>query len=509
MRNPVNSHSMKMKNALGGSVVQCLAILLLGGANLLAVPKEVYFDQNQATAGFGITAGSTYIWDTALETWNTSTTGAGIAAGSPGSTFSAWSDGDTAHLSTATAAGSYNIQLNSNITLGGLYFDRGSATGSITISATSARTLTFATGAQIKASVGSGRNIIFGDNLNLSGDFEITSTNGFVVMVGSGAAYNGKITVNSPLVSGTNSLNAGLQIDTNTKTGTNTRIELNTGTLHVTGGGEPVIGELSGSGGLILRPSSGAASTLNVDQSTSTQWGGNLGYSGGGTRIGYSFKKSGIGTLILSSEDAHHLTGSITAHEGSLYVIGDIASTSGTLSIDSAGNFGGTTTTSKRVVMNAATSTLSPGAFNLDNNSQEVGTLTLANGLTASSGGTFRFAMNGIDGDDNLINSQIVLSGGTLVLGGVLTADFLDLGLGDIQAGVAYTIFSAAGISTTGWAVGDLPVGWAVGANPFSVDGNNLQVTFASIIPEPSSIILFGLAGALLADRANRRAKRA
>lgn len=470
-----------MKSSPLASLLLSVAAAFAGSTGT-ASAATLYFDQNGTTAGFGITAGSTYDWGNgAPSTWNTSNTGGS-------GTISGWnnSNGDLAAFTPGSIA-SWGVNLTSNVTASGITTTTHAGGAVLSISATSSRTLTFNSGSLITNNMGAARVLAIRDNVDLAGDFNLTGNARFSIE-GTGSNYVGTITTTG----GSGNLASGA----NNRYGTGTKVVLNTGGSIVVGQSSMTIGELSGSGGTLVRGVV-TGNTLTVDQAGNTKWSGAVGVTGGAGAL--NFTKAGSGKLVLDGAADNAVDYTLAVNGGSLHVAGNLTSVSADarnhIDVGTSGNFGGTTASSKRVILLGAGSTLSPGMYDLVTDKQQVGTLTLANGLTATTGGTFRFTLNADDGGGGSLNSLINVTGGTLSLGGTLTADFLNFGTGNIQAGTPYTIFSASGISTTGWTVGSLPAGWSAGATPFSVSGNNLQITF-SAIPEPRSVV-FVLAGGL------------
>jgi len=443
-----------------------------------------YFDQNGATAGFGLTGGGVYSWDNpdsgAVQYWNSVNGGAG--------TFSRWSSltgTDNIAIFTGVADG-YTVNLQDDVWVGGIRLNTSlNSAKAVVIQAASTKKITLAPGAAITNVAGSGRHLIFGDHIDLVGDI-LLDGNGTVGIRGVGNKYTGTITLAGLTA------NATLSVASDHRYAATTKMVINQGSISLVDATSATIAELKGSGGSVLGVSN---STLILDQNSNTEWAGVLGSNTAGTAStqALSFEKKGTGTLSLTGITNHSLNGKVTVHDGALYIGGNLVQsslvtgvTNGVFVKDGA-LFGGTTSSDKRVYLEAAGSQLSPGMLG------EVGTLTLANGLTASSGGTFNFAFNGLDELGEAANSKIVMSAGVLTLGGVLTANFTDLGLGDMDAGQSYTftIFEADGIggSLSLWTVGDLPTGWVAGPEAFSIDGNALRITL-HVIPEPSTIAL-------------------
>lgn len=420
-----------------------------------------------------------YDWDLISTNWYSNQTGG---------TGQAWSNNSTAVF--YGAANGYTVNLIDNVTVGGISLGKGQNAGSgkgITFLAESSKVITLNSGAIIDSSLGdTGRWVEFGSNITLAGDFTIAG-NSMVRL--SGGGYSDRITI----AAGT----GGLSIGVGTSIRPDAKIQLNSGSLKVDinkSDGGATIGELSGAGGLLTRGGVIGAK-LTVKQDSVTAWGGRLGAYQDTENTGANqiwFEKAGTGTLSLTGNGTHLIGYGIAVSEGALYVHGAITDkglNGHEISVGENGLFGGNTTSAKQVIMEAATSQLSPGMLN------EVGTLTLQNGLKAQNGLTVNFDMNGLD----TLHDKIVVTGGVFDLQKTLTVNIFDLGLGGIEAGIAYTLMEGEGLSLAGWTIGELPTGWAVDAGGgFTLDDNRLQITFSSI-PEPSTmafvavIALFGL----------------
>lgn len=121
-----------------------------------------------------------------------------------------------------------------------------------------------------------------------------------------------------------------------------------------------------------------------------------------GSFNGQALTKAGTGTLELSGNP--YLSEDLTVSAGTLLV--NTYLFSGPVSVPSAGTLSGTGTLAASV---AASGTVAPGT--------SVGTLTLANGLDLSSGGTYEWELGSLSTDPGAAD-VIVLSGGNLSLGG-------------------------------------------------------------------------------------------
>jgi hypothetical protein len=236
-----------------------------------------------------------------------------------------------------------------------------------------------------------------------------------------------------------------------------------------------------------------------------------------------SLTKQGNGDLrIIGNNRADTLDvgpGGISVTAGRLFIdianagtTGGVRNRTGAITISGGATLGGNAKFDRKITMNAANAILSPGdrggsfaprIATLNINGRTSGADT-SRGFAAASGFTYDLDMNGT----GTTNDRIIVSGsdaGSLVLGGTTTVNVANLGLGSIQANAPYTIFTAPGITTTGWTVGTLPQGWEVGNNPFSVSGNDLQISFTSVaVPEPAMLGLFSGATLLLTRRRQR-----
>jgi hypothetical protein len=178
--------------------------------------------------------------------------------------------------------------------------------------------------------------------------------------------------------------------------------------------------------------------------------------------------------------------------------------------LDAGGTLAGTGITQQNVVAMGATSVLSPGGMSQAKVSS-IGTLHLDNGLTATSGLTVKFDLNGTGPSDLIEISSATLGNEfdnpaagaavtPLILSGNITFDFTNLG--GALTNSEYTLFTSA--SGTPWDLSganfifDGPAGYTV--NDLGVVDNgtteNFEVNFTAA-PEPSTWALIGL-GALV-----------
>jgi len=224
---------------------------------------------------------------------------------------------------------------------------------------------------------------------------------------------------------------------------------------------------------------------------TVTNSGGTIlsGPVGGGTGVG--FTKEGVDTLTVSGVNTYD--GGTTVNAGTLLVNAPGSLAGGGVVVNSGGTLGGSGT------INGAVTVQSGGSVGAG---ASAGTLTLANGLDLSAGGTnvWELAANstGTPGTDF---DQIVLTGGTLTLGGSSTlkiaftgtATAPDSGNPFWQSPRSWTVISAAGAASNFAAIenGTYPAGtFSTAAGPGGIvltftpgTGGPTPVTSFSITP--------------------------
>lgn len=421
-----------------------------------------------------------YTWDTTTSDWYTDLTGG---------TSQTWSNAnaDIASLPTTnlSATGAfYTVELATNITVGGIMAvgTVGSATSRVDFTSSDSEnpvTLTFTGDAEIDTV----RHFRL-SNLNITGNFSVTSGNGSLQLDSGLNFVNSTITVEKALY-----LNAA----------TNASVYLNSGSDLTLNAGTASIARLEGAiGSDITRTSPGSGGTLTIDQNDTTA------YHGSFTGTAFNFKKAGTGTLIFTNsadiaDDRH-----INVDGGSFYVNGNFTGLRAgfQMNIADGANLGGDFETVKRIVLDGASSTLTAGMPDLLEGDLvfSAGTIVVAGGMVGGNGGTFSFYM---DGEESLAlaNSRIDVTGGTLTLDGTKTVNLFGMNAGLLQTGVAYTLFDADGADTftagwnNGWVLGQNTTGFAI--QTFGFVGNELQVVF---VPEPgvAGMVLAGL-GVLLA----------
>lgn len=436
--------------------------------------------------------GQTYVWDSTTSLWYPNNA---VASGSNVAT--PWVDGNVAGLlGIAGSPGSYFINLTEDIAVGGFAFSGSFASNQgLTIQAASLKTITMNTGAATTGGVGSsGRYVEFGANIKISGDFTIGAASSVLRI--SGEDYEGTVTINGGILQLVNSAT-----DT-------AKVVMNSGAVSLAGG-VSTIASLSGNGGTITRATGGNG--LIVDQAADTTFSGVFGGAGNET---YSVEKKGTGILVLDGSTDHTFRNSVTVTEGSLFIKADLSYiNASSVIVENNAEFGGTATlVNKKLILSGANSEVTPGMLDLDTDSMSVGTMTLNAGLDAKAGGIFNFALDS-DGLGGVEYSQISLTGGAITLAGDPLATTFVIRLDDLGVGLLgngeydMALFTTTGgvgnlgVFASRWVLDEstLPEGWEVSGNPFSVVGDNIQLSF-SIIPEPSTVMLaiLGAAGFLV-----------
>jgi hypothetical protein len=478
-----------------------LAIGLAAPSSLQAADR--YFDQNGTVSGFGLDQNAlSYSWDLTSAVWNSNRHGEGAGP------LATWTDGDFAQFFlsveevTDTTSGPFNLKLMQSVSVAGLSAEIKRGWSDLLIDAAapseegSYTSITFASGASVGVAMPSGnRSIIFGNNIELKGDFKVVGGGyGRVQIAGSGPAYNGTITINAGTGAPANIRETGFYIDkTATEPSLLSRVSdeakfvIHDGSLLIkTGDAGATIAELSGTGGVIYGFS---GSVLNVKQSADTTWAGQLGEPENVNSKHFGVRKQGPGRLSLTGS-MHYMTAAASVEEGALYVNGNIdddvqAVGRVDLAVSGGATLGGGMTTNKRLVLSASNSVLNPGAYG------EAGAMSLSNGLVTANGGTLSFNLGGVDGEGNAVVSRIDVIGGTLALSGTMTINLHDLGKAPLRADQSYTLVDFSSDNVTlklgeglNWVLGDVPAGFKVAS--FGVADGRLQVKF-SRVPKPSA----------------------
>ncbi len=206
--------------------------------------------------------------------------------------------------------------------------------------------------------------------------------------------------------------------------------------------------------------------------------------------------------MLINGTDANN--SSLT---GSGVQIDNVAKTSLVPNVQTYATLGGTGDTHVAVTAMGANSSITPGDPTVNGG---IGTLTLAGGLTASSGLTLNFVLNGEGGGvENPGVNNSVLDVPTLTLNGPVTINFTTLDT--VATGVYYTVIQGTdpenpnavanwtGVTNPTFTF-NAPAGYAVENYILEQDlgGDTFSVEFESV-PEPSTWALMGLGTVLVA----------
>ncbi|MFH1498586.1 MAG: autotransporter-associated beta strand repeat-containing protein [Verrucomicrobiota bacterium] len=315
--------------------------------------------------------------------------------------------------------------------------------------------------------------------------------------------------LNSLSVTGTTTVASGATLRINAVTSTLGAVQMNGGILGVFDSGSAdasggtTVSSLSGSGSVAARVTASTVAitgTLAINGSSgSTTFSGLIADSTLGSNAVLNVTKAGNSTQVFSGANTY--TGGTQVNGGTLLIANTTGSGTGTgaITVASGARFGGTGIATGAVTVSSFDSVIIAGGENA------IGTLTLNGGLTANSGVTFAFDINGAQID------SIDFGTASLNLGGTVTVDFTSLG--SVETGVAYSLFAGTGAwdSVSASFVINGPSGYELdtsygGGNGYIFDDatNSFTVQFAAI-PEPSTYAaLFGgltLAGAALTRR--------
>jgi len=273
-------------------------------------------------------------------------------------------------------------------------------------------------------------------------------------------------------------------------------------TQMIIGGSTAHVSEYSGN----ISGGNNASSNLRLSAAS----GGRVNFSGtisgtGGTGL---FIKEGAGVVAFTRLAGNTYNRNTEVHAGALILAntsGSATGTGNTLTVFNGATLAGTGISTSAVIANGATSRFSAGDMN-QNGVSSIGTLHLTGGLSASSGATFDFDLNGAQID------AINFGTSALTLGGTVTVDFTSLGT--VQTGVAYSLFAGSGTwnSVSATFVINGPDGYMLDTTYgggtgylFNDATNSFTVQFAAI-PEPSTYtLLLGAAGLALATARRTR----
>ena len=445
---------------------------LVSLAFLSQTNAQIFLDVNGDVAGFGNynTAGPT--WNTTNTNWTTNPAGT--------ATTTTWSNTGITTFDNTGGTGEANVTVDGNFSVNGLGLN---GTRSVTLQNTSTgpNVITLSGGT---VEVATGRTLQLGARVEVQGNF--TKQGAGTLRFGSNTGVG--------LYSGTITIDAGnVTVAQANRTGNNSNFVVNAGSLQVLNGSvDTNIGSLSGAGGSVeLSGATPNNRVVNINQtSNGTFSGGFAANSGTGT---FGVVKNGGGTLILDGSST--FDGSMTINTGRV-----VAASNNALSNGSTGttvgangilqiNNGVTLHSTASVTLAAASSILEVGSTGA------IGTSAIGGGLTASSGATFLFDLNGTTPID-LLNIA-----GTASLNGTVDLQFNNLGGSSFAQNTWYTILSAGTLSGTPTITASvIPTGFS--GFDSQIVGNNLQVQFAAI-PEPSTwaLVGFGLFALILVRR--------
>ena len=249
------------------------------------------------------------------------------------------------------------------------------------------------------------------------------------------------------------------------------------GTLTVSGGTLDLngttqgVGNFTGTGGTIVNNATGTTATLTIGNSNGTggAFAGVIADHTAGTGT-VAVTKTGSGAITLAGTNT--FTGATTVSAGTLSLTGSLAAGSA-VAVNSGGTLGGTGTVNGSLTLNSG-GLLAPGT--------SLGTLTVGNGLTWNGGGLLNFDLGTGNASDRLALTGGALTKGT---GTGFVFDFLNTG----TAGNTYTLITSTVTSTflanaSEFTYSNLGSGLS---GAFAFDGNNLQFSVTSAIPEPST----------------------
>lgn len=252
------------------------------------------------------------------------------------------------------------------------------------------------------------------------------------------------------------------------------------------------------SGNLTFSNASGEAVQLTAAS------GGRVDFSGLITdgSVSGSVEKTGTGVVRLTRAAGNTYDGGTTVSAGTLLIMNSSGSATGTagVTVKADATLGGTGFATGLVTANGAAgaSRFAPG------DTGAIGTLNLTGGLTASTGATFDYQINGASID------QIAFGSGALSLNGTVTFNLANLG--SVLTGTKYTLFTGSG-SWTGVVGSGLafnfvaPVGYSLDATYGGGNGyiwntatHDLSV---QLVPEPSTwgLLAFSLTALVVLRR--------
>jgi autotransporter-associated beta strand protein len=362
--------------------------------------------------------------------------------------------GEREHLLTAQFLDGGELALGAfSDTVGEVTLKSGSITGNGTLTGSSYSLQ----GGSVAANLGAGVMSVSGGTTTLSGSSASTTINlnsGSLVLGGADRLSNeASITIASEAVMGL-------------------------------GGFAQTIGSLSGGGEVRLGSAGTGRLTVGAGNSTSAF----AGVISGNGSAGGGLVKTGTGTLTLSGANTYNGTTSVNA--GALVVNGSLgsgnvvvangASLSGNASIGGALNVSGV---------------LMPG--------NSVGTLAVSQGLALGASSVVRFDLNAANPGIGLGLNDLIDVVGNLTLDGtldVLPWDVAVNGNFSTRNSGSWTLFRYTGsLTDNGLVLGNLPT--LAEGYEWQLDTETANAVTLSIVPEPSTALLGGLAGLLLFRR--------
>jgi len=391
-----------------------------------------------------------------------------------------------------------DLAISSNISFAGtsgsntkwISFSQENAAGSLTFSGNIIDAVTSGfSSMQIgtESTVSTAKYYFNGDNSGLTNGNSADLTRGVVYLGNAKAMGNGTVRLgNGSAAADSISLltNASLTVANNIST------TGDAGATRIIGGGSAEQSTFSGNINLYL-------STTPYNIRLTAVQNGRVDFSGvlsDNTLTGGSVTKVGAGIVRLTNAAGNTYDGGTTVSAGTLIVTNTSNSATGTAGVQVTGGatLGGTGRITGLVTGSAANSVFSAGDMAITGVSS-IGTLNLLGGLSATTGSTFKFDLNGATSD------TINFGTGPLTLSGTVTFDFANLGT--VEEGTTYTLFTGTAgtwsntLSTfvfNGPSGYDLDSSYGTDGYLWDATGRSLTVRFEAI-PEPTTSLLIGL----------------
>jgi hypothetical protein len=217
-----------------------------------------------------------------------------------------------------------------------------------------------------------------------------------------------------------------------------------------------------------------------------------------GQTYGQRNAATGLSSSDVGTEVASKTTLLLMNQTGSATGNGAVGTLNNTVQLDAKAVLGGTGSSDQNVVAVGANTIISPGNMSQSGISS-IGSLTLTNGLTATSGLTLNFDIDG-EGAFAGADSDLLYVGGNLVLNGLITVNVTSMD--SVVTGTPYTFIEGNGDWTANTAPSfDViaPTGYALDTSynentgyDFNTGKNTFTVEFQAA-PEPSIYGLLGL----------------